>query len=913
MSVPTPVSPGRHGLPRLLEWAQEQPWWVRFAVGTRVVTGCALSEASLDSMASALVASAVDDRTLPLPPDTAGYDQGVPERDVALVAVCDLLSVNVLRDKERLEFEPTGLTIVYGDNASGKSGYSRVLRQLTRGSAPPPEVYGNAFDPEAGVPEATLEVTIEGVMHRVRWSAEQPPTLVDVSSGTLEDALGALAQVAVFDGACALTTLTQRRELTYVPLGLTVLHDVADQVSPAVRERLVAKRLLLMPSPPDVVALGIPAETEAASRVASLTARTELEGVRQFATLTEAETDQLATLTATMASTTDAELQRQQRIRAVRTEIRMLEEAIGDLDRISGAVGVEAQDSLLAQIRELLTNEVAARLAQQDPRDPLPGVGGGPWRALWDAARTYSTSDAYPAQHYPVTGTAAVCVLCQQPLAEHASERLLRFEAAVADVAATRSRVARDAVEQRREQLAGLQWAYVTALVREFRTGDDSRQSGLARQLDVALDEVQLRVQTMVGYCEGPAFVTDSSVSEGVEALLGARSAVAGALTEREVVLEALTEAVPQDDATIRALCDELRGRQALAAMMPTVDNYVAALRVVARLDAEIARLDTTACSLFAKRMAAELVTDDLTSRFSTELSQLTLTPPAQLETVAGRRGAVLHQMTLANSNAAVTDVLSDGEQRAVAFAGFFAELALAPTNSPVLLDDPVTSLDHLRRSAVAARLAQESLRRQVIVFTHDIAFLYRLLEAVEEQEGASCRVRRLEHGADVAGVVYEGLPWAGASVKERLEELEQRARQARESLEQQDRHAYEREVKLIYDDLRATYERAIEDLLFNGVVMRLQHEVKTQSLAQVEVTEADRVAVERGTSRISGLIAAHDRAAALAEPWPEVDEVLADIGACRAWVDAVSERRKRLGKERQARLKERKGGVISG
>jgi len=117
--------------------------------------------------------------------------------------------------------------------------------------------------------------------------------------------------------------------------------------------------------------------------------------------------------------------------------------------------------------------------------------------------------------------------------------------------------------------------------------------------------------------------------------------------------------------------------------------------------------------------------------------------------------------------------------------------------------------------------------------------------------------------------------------------------------------------VKLIYDDLRATYERAVEDVLFNRVVMRLQHEVKTQSLAEVEVTESDRVAVERGMLRVSGLIAAHDRAAALAEPWPGVDEVLADIGACREWIDAVSERRKRLRKERQDRLKERKGGVI--
>lgn len=60
----------------------------------------------------------------------------------------------------------------------------------------------------------------------------------------------------------------------------------------------------------------------------------------------------------------------------------------------------------------------------------------------------------------------------------------------------------------------------------------------------------------------------------------------------------------------------------------------------------------------------------------------------------------------------------------------FLAELATTDTASAIVFDDPVSSLDHVHRDKVAERLANESLSRQVIVFTHDIAFLILVEEA---------------------------------------------------------------------------------------------------------------------------------------------------------------------------------------
>jgi hypothetical protein len=49
---------------------------------------------------------------------------------VRLAAACDLQGVNALVPGQRLDFSATGLTVIYGDNGSGKSGYARLIKSL---------------------------------------------------------------------------------------------------------------------------------------------------------------------------------------------------------------------------------------------------------------------------------------------------------------------------------------------------------------------------------------------------------------------------------------------------------------------------------------------------------------------------------------------------------------------------------------------------------------------------------------------------------------------------------------------------------------------------------------------------------------------------------------------------------------
>jgi ABC-type molybdenum transport system ATPase subunit/photorepair protein PhrA len=51
---------------------------------------------------------------------------------VCLKAVGNVRNVNQLVGGKRLDFAPAGLTVIYGENGSGKSGYIRILRNACR-------------------------------------------------------------------------------------------------------------------------------------------------------------------------------------------------------------------------------------------------------------------------------------------------------------------------------------------------------------------------------------------------------------------------------------------------------------------------------------------------------------------------------------------------------------------------------------------------------------------------------------------------------------------------------------------------------------------------------------------------------------------------------------------------------------
>jgi hypothetical protein len=169
--------------------------------------------------------------------------------------------------------------------------------------------------------------------------------------------------------------------------------------------------------------------------------------------------------------------------------------------------------------------------------------------------------------------------------------------------------------------------------------------------------------------------------------------------------------------------------------------------------------------------------------------------------------------------------------------ADFLTESKLDKNNSGIVFDDPVTSLDHERRSTIAKRLVKEAKERQVIVLTHDIVFLLDLQFYADSESVDHVSVSMRRNG-DKVGLIKPELPWIALDVKKKVGYLKNELPVLKKA-ESGDQDDYRNKVKLWYMLLREAWERAVEERLFKGVVQRFNKSIQTQRLDAVDINPA--------------------------------------------------------------------------
>ena len=138
-------------LANILAWSADCPDWQRDAM-RRVATQGGIDAAEIDEL---LAICKGENPSVPL--EAAHLrDPNRDQGEVYLRQVHGVRHVNALASDQRLTLHRVGLTIIYGDNGSGKSGYARILkkacraRSATRGEEIIPDIY----EAQPGTPRA---------------------------------------------------------------------------------------------------------------------------------------------------------------------------------------------------------------------------------------------------------------------------------------------------------------------------------------------------------------------------------------------------------------------------------------------------------------------------------------------------------------------------------------------------------------------------------------------------------------------------------------------------------------------------------------------------------------------------------------------------------------------------------------
>lgn len=791
---------------------------------------------------------------------------------VTLKALRDLTHVNRIAPRQNLRLAPAGITVIYGDNSSGKSGYSRVLKRACR-ARDQEEVLPDVTEPNSqnNTPVAIFDIETEGHESSVVWKegADPPPEL---------------ATVAVFDSRCAKVYLTKEQDIAFLPYGLDVIENLANKVIPELDRRL-DRDLAAIDTDAQFLS-NLHRDTEAGKVVATLSDRTDPETVRRLATLTEEETERFLAL--------DRVLSEGDPRAKAKTLFLSAERLKGLASRISSALSMVDEGSIdrLKSVSEAEhTASVAEKLAAEMLRSNerlLAGTGEAVWRSLFEAARRFSTETAYPGEEFPHVGDDAVCVLCQQSVHPFAADRLKRFEEFVR---ADASRVASELRErlsaaQRQVENVDLSFHLDNAVQEEM----ESLEEGLFQVTRSFEESIIIRREWMLAASRSMEWKEIRPLSENPSPRI--RSLAARQLLEARTLERAADDA---KRSAIQREHAELLARKHLSPMLDAVLGLIDRLRLKASLSSCKRDLKTKQISDKARDLAGKVVTHSLREALDEEFRLLGISHIRTNLKHSVERAKVRYQLLLeAPTRRKLEDILSEGEQRAIAIGSFFAELRLADHRGGIIFDDPVSSLDHHRRQAVARRLVEEARHRQVVVLTHDTVFLGELRDKIEQYE-VNHEFHFLEWSGERPGTVRQGLPLEHKRYKERIDGLEK----AQKNLEKKPWPPYPNqdesdEMRRQYSALRATIERVIQDVFFNDVIDRYRDWIKVQKLSGVAVlVDTDFREIDRLHQRCNSVVDSHVPSSNKNSPVPTAQELGEDIANLKKVIQSILARRK--------------------
>lgn len=852
----------------ILTWSQNCPVWQRDALRRLCIKG-RLDESDTSDLISLCKHRGKDANVFTV--------EHIPDPDAAsatlnLRTIRGVKNVNALKPDEVLSFgkKDKGLTVVYGDNGAGKSGYARILKQVCRSRAPANQngILPNIHAETAGQQQAVIEYTADGENRCAEWTA-------DHTNDT------ALSIISIFDRNTANVHVESANDVAYTPMPMSVLEQLADvckQASQCIKREIQelehkTPAIIRRPQSRDDTAVG--------NLIAALGEQTKVQEVHDLATLSDTEKARLATLQ------DDIGTDPHNKARQVRALKDRLDAFSTKFETLQKAVDDEQIFHLMALNRTYQSARKAAEAAAGDlfTDEPLPDIGADVWRTLWEAARHYSEERAYPDKSFPFTGDDARCVLCQQELNDEATDRLNRFEDFVKDdtkrkenMAGEEYRAALDEIVRADVTIADIRTT--VALIRDELNDDE-----LAETASRAAVTLKWRIRAVRrNHRLGNRAALPTAETWPADAV----AAIAANLSERIRVL--LAENESEELRRMRTEFAELKDREWLATIQDDVIAEIDRLKRRAMLKETLKDTTTNRITTKSGEIAEQLVTNALCERFTDEIAKLDLRAlKIELRKGQANYGVPRFKVSLIGKpDVPLGEVLSEGEHRCVALAAFLAELATTESRSAIVFDDPVSSLDHMHRKSVAYRLAEEGKSRQVIVFTHDIAFLFLLDQACREK-GALIAFRSVSRNDEYAGLVLQDPPVRAQRLNKVIDGLQNQFDNEKRFYENGAHNQWERTVDGLQKRLRDTWERAVEEAL-SPVYRCLSDKVDTSGLAKVTVlTECDCNKMREAYRRCSPYL--HSAPDALNRPVPTPEALQAEITTLRSWVEDIRQR----------------------
>ena len=514
-----------------------------------------------------------------------------PLEPVCLDSVKIEEGVNALKSGSEIAFAP-GVTVIFGENGAGKSGFVRVLKRAA-GVRTAEDILPNIHTANRPTPSGRFTATIGATAQTIQWKNEF--------------GIAPLNRVSIFDARGARLHLEDDLTYVYTPGELTLFPLVQNAVE-QIRAALDGVITATTPSA-NAILTSFDRSASIYPVIETLGAATDLDEIRKYAVLPEnidAMIDSLAIeVGALKSSNIQNELKRARDRIAVVKAVKMVIDKAKAFDQATYASYVV----MLSEAAKYATKPAAWLLKDW----AFLGFLGNEWRQFIQAGEDYLQQTA--ATTYPTVEDS--CVYCQQPLTSKAVILIKKYR----DFSSNEIKAALDRAERRlRDYVAPLVGLNVEAVYLQLSAETNGTSDLLEPVCAVVAKIKDLKL----------AVTSRSTIEWGSEAesIDAARILLSGEETRLTILIASLQASVSERESALKRKQTELielQAQKTTSTLLPQIEKRVIDAKWVAR--ATIVRNNFTgllrSLTEAAKDASEELLNKDFEKRFDQECRRL--------------------------------------------------------------------------------------------------------------------------------------------------------------------------------------------------------------------------------------------------------------------------------------------------
>lgn len=721
------------------------------------------------------------------------------KKQIELVSLSNVTGVNRLAKNQTINFSKN-LTLIYGENGTGKTGYGRILKALGFSYEYNKAIHTNIY----GKPEpqsALIKYNANGADQTFNWA------------GNNSDA--ELGNISVFNSNCVQISLSDNRQLIVSPIGFHLFNLVTEELEELTK--LLQAKIASHPTILSWVNVLNP-ETPQQIFISKLSGTSTEQKLNELSALSPTHEQDLKGKETELSNLNKALLQ---------TEINNLNSQNSELDVLIAKIQV-AQTSLTAANwqalidcnKEISNLESKTQTGIKDiaEKNGIEFYETTEFKSFIAAAESYIKTLNKP--EYPQEKD--LCVYCKQPLAGTAKELLLSYRALLND--------------KTQENLEELKKKKANLIKQVSQVGTDL----IFHQATFGLTEGQkpkqpseiLEFNKELGALK-TTFITDNVASGS--AFNFDYSKYSKFLTDKKALITTSLAQKTSDLTNIAAKetqlkkdIAELKDRQLLSTKIFEIKKAIANHKVVSLLNKNGSSFNSKSISTKTTQAREELVKQNFDHVFAEELKALRKSHIKVDLSFGTSKGS--SQVLQKLNSYALTEILSEGEQKSIALAEFLTELQLDNIKAPVVFDDPVNSLDHNIIDDVARRLMKLSKDRQVVIFTHSVLLFNSMLYFSGQPSftGLNCKFYNSSNDFGETGLITEAeeeINKTTSYIKKINLIFNNTPKDRKESDIAEDGYGF----------LRSAIELCVENEIFKGTVKRYQKNIALTSFVKVD------------------------------------------------------------------------------